>query len=107
MPQPVCRGEKTTSRNRFSLSILWVPGFELRLSDLSTRTLPTEPSGWLLVIYLFFYMYVLPVCMVSLGGLAPQGSQKKASDLLELELQMCVSHHHVGARSPNPGPLED
>lgn len=52
-------------------------------------------------------MYVLPVCMVSLGGLAPQGSQKKASDLLELELQMCVSHHHVGARSPNPGPLED
>lgn len=51
-------------------------------------------------------MYVLPVCMVSLAGLAPQGSQKKAPDLLELELQMCVSHH-VGARSPNPGPLED
>jgi hypothetical protein len=28
-------------------------------------------------------------------GLAPQGSQKKASDLLELELQMGVSHHVV------------
>lgn len=43
--------------------------------------------------------------MVSLEGLAPQGSQKKASDPLELELQMCVSHHHVGARSSNPLPV--